>query len=98
MLQNNSQREAGRSIFMSSIQGVATTVALAATVVGAPVIYNFSIDWEQSFTARQYGYGLEDIAAVVWGGTCASIVFFVARASVGTALVMGGLAVATRFL
>ncbi|MEW4467386.1 hypothetical protein AB1K62_06120 [Parasphingorhabdus sp. JC815] len=91
-------QDAGRSIFMSSIQGLANTLALLVTFLGAPPLYSKSIGWVQAFAVRHYGYGFEDVTALVWGGVCAALVFFISRASISTALVMGGLALATRFL
>lgn len=90
--------EAGRSIFMSSVQGLANTLAVVITFVGAPPLYSKSIGWIQDFTIHHYGYGFEDLTAFAWGCVCAALVFFISRASISTALVMGGLAIATRLL
>lgn len=87
---------AGQSIFMSSVQGLANTLAVVITFVGAPPMYSKTIGWVQSFAAHHYGYGFADITAFAWGVVCAALVFFISRASVSTALVMGGLAIATR--
>lgn len=91
-------QDAGRSIFMSSITGLANTLAFLVTFLGAPPLYSKSIGWVQVFAVRHYGYGVEDITALVWGVVCAALVFFISRASISTALVMGGIALATRFL
>ena len=93
----NKHSQAGRSIFMSSVQGLANTLAVVVTFVGAPPLYSKTIDWVQSFTTHHYGYGFEDLTAFAWGCVCGALVFFISRASISTALVMGGLAVATRF-
>jgi len=90
--------EAGRSIFMSSVQGLANTLAVVITFMGAPPFYSKSIGWVQSFTIQHYGYGFQDLTAFAWGCVCAALIFFISRASISTALVMGGLAIATRFL
>ncbi|MGC8202506.1 hypothetical protein ACP2AV_07355 [Aliiroseovarius sp. PTFE2010] len=91
-------QDAGRSIFMSSIRGLANTLAIVVTFFGAPPLYSKSVGWIQAFAVSHYGYGVEDATAIVWGLVCAALVFFISRASISTALVMGGLAVATRFL
>ena len=91
-------QDAGRSIFMSSIQGLANTLALLITFLGAPPLYSNTIGWVQVFVVRHYGYGVESETVIVWGGVCAALVFFISRASISTALVMGGIALATRFL
>jgi len=96
--QHHRHAEASQSIFMSSVTGLANTLAVVATFIGAPALYGKTIDWMQRFTAINYGYGLEDLVSFGWFITCAALVFFISRASISTALVMGGLAVATRFL
>jgi hypothetical protein len=83
---------------MSSVIGLANTLAVVATFLGAPPLYGQTIGWVQEFTARNYGYGFADATAIAWGVTCGCLVFFIARASISTALVLGGLALATRFL
>lgn len=97
MFGNKNHSEAGKSIFMSSITGLANTLALVATFLGAPALYGRSIDWVQRFTINQYGYGLEDLTAFVWFIICGCLVFFVSRGSVSTALVMGGGIIVMRF-
>ena len=94
----NKHSQASRSIFMSSIQGLANTLAVVVTFVGAPPLYSKTVHWVQAFTTRHYGYGIEDLTAFAWGCVCGVLVFFISRASISTALVMGGLAIATRFL
>ena len=96
MLSNEKHKAAGQSIFMSSVTGLANTLAVVTTFIGAPPLYGKTVDVVRDFTANNYGYGYEDITAFVWGVTCAALVFFISRASISTALVMGGLALATR--
>ena len=97
-MQHHRHADASKSIFMSSVTGLANTLAVVATFIGAPTLYGKTIDWMQDFTASNYGYGFEDIVSFGWFIACAALVFFISRASVSTALVMGGLAAATRFL
>jgi len=96
MLSNEKHKAAGQSIFMSSVTGLANTLAVVTTFIGAPPLYGRTVDMVQDFTSNNYGYGYEDLTAFAWGTTCAALVFFISRASISTALVMGGLAVATR--
>lgn len=95
---NQKYKQAGQSIFMSSVQGLANTLAVVTTFMGAPPLYSKTIVWMQGFTANHYGYGFEDLTAFGWGVVCACLVFFISRASISTALVMGGLALASRFI
>lgn len=97
-MRNDRQREAGRTIFLSSVTGLANTLAVVVTFIGAPALYGETVDWVQRFTASNYGYGWEDLTGAAWFAVCVCVVFFVSRASISTALVMGGLAVATRFI
>ena len=96
MLSNEKHKAAGQSIFMSSVTGLANTLAVVTTFIGAPPLYGKSVGLVQDFTSNNYGHGYEDITAFAWGITCAALVFFISRASISTALVMGGLALATR--
>ncbi|KCZ93830.1 hypothetical protein HJO_00600 [Hyphomonas johnsonii MHS-2] len=96
MLANQKHKAAGQSIFMSSVTGLANTLAVVTTFIGAPPLYGRTVGWVQGFTANNYGSGFEDITAFTWGVVCACLVFFISRASISTALVMGGLALATR--
>ena len=80
------------------MNGLANVLALIAAFLGTPVAYGNTIFWVQTYTAQHYGNGFADLIAVGWFGICAATIFFISRASVGTALTFGGLAIATRFL
>ena len=95
---SNNQSEAARSIFMSSVKGLANTGAVAAAFFLTPLLYGQSVGWIRDFTVRYYGHELAGLTDFVWFVLVALLTFFVARASMATLLVMGGLAVATRFL
>lgn len=92
------QNDTTSSMFTSSVYGVANILAIIITFLGTPAVYGRTIDWVQRYAASNYGYGLEDFVALMWGLICMTLVFFVSRASVSTALVMGGLTIATRLL
>lgn len=96
MIGNKNQSEAGKALFLSSIFGLANTLAVVAAFIGTPPLYGRSIGWVQTYTTQHYGYGLTDIVAFGWFVICGCLVFFISRASVSTALVMGALAIATR--
>lgn len=88
--------QAGKSMFLSSVNGLGNVLAFVVTFLATPPSYSATIGWVQDFTANHYGYGFEDITALVWGGICAALIFFLSRATIATALTMGGLALATR--
>ncbi len=91
-------KEAGNNLFMSSIIGLANILAALAAFLGTPPVYSKTVSWVQRYTANHYGYELVDLISFGWWIICALLIFFIARASVGTALVMGGLAIAARLL
>lgn len=92
------QRDASRSVFMSSVAGLANTLAVITTILGAPPLYSHTIGWVQSFTAHHYGYGFEGITSLAWGGVSASMVFFASRMSISTVVPMLLMSLAARFL
>ena len=77
MIPNKKHGEATRNVFMSSIHGLANTLAVVVTFLGTPALYGRTIGWVQAYTASNYGYGLHDLVGLVWGCTCAALVFFV---------------------
>ncbi|MEM6277799.1 MAG: hypothetical protein AAF714_12760 [Pseudomonadota bacterium] len=98
MFGNDKHAQAGRGLFMSSITGLANLLAVVVAFLGTPPAYGRSIDYVQTLTAASYGNGFQDLVAFAWFWICAGLIFFLARASIGTALVFGGLAIATRFM
>ena len=83
---------------MSSVELLANVLAFIAAIFGTPLLYNNTVGLVQVFVFEQYGPGLQDIVTLVWAAVCGLIVFAFARASIATALVMGGAAIATRLL
>lgn len=98
MFDQSKQREATRSIFMSSIEGLANTGAVAVTFLTTPQVFSATNNWIRAYTAYHYGPEFTDIVGFAWFVIVAFFVFFIARASFSTMLVMGGLAIAVRFL
>jgi len=98
MFNRDKQRAATRSIFMSSVHGLANTLAVLVTFFTVPAVYGRSVDWVAAFTGAHYGAEFTDFVSFVWFILLALLVFFTARASISTLLVMGGLALAARFL
>jgi len=92
------QRDASRSVFMSSVAGLANTIAVITTILGAPPLYSHTIGWIQAFVAQHYGYGIEGPTSLVWAGTCGSVVFFSSRMSISTAVPMLIMTLVARFL
>lgn len=97
-MRTDKQSNAGQSIFMDSMNGVANTGAAVASFFVTGPIYSATIGWVTAYTQSQYGYGWDDLVSFAWFILVAFLSFFVARASLGTLLIMGGMALATRFL
>ncbi|ALG91166.1 MULTISPECIES: hypothetical protein [Actibacterium] len=95
---NKNHAQAGQNIFMSSVTGLANLLALIAAFFGGPILWKYTIVYVRTLTFQTYGDGLIGLASVTWYGLSFLLVFFVARASVGTALIFGGLAIITRFM
>ncbi len=93
--QKQSQAKASEAIFMSSMKGLSNVLAVACTFFGTGPLYSATVGWVQGFSQAHYSAS-GDIVAILWGCVCAAFIFFVARASLSTALVMGALTLATR--
>lgn len=91
-------KNSAQSTFMDSIHGLANVLAATVAFFGTGPIYERTIGWVMIFTARHYGAEFTDFASFAWFVLIAFLVFFTARASLSTLLVMGGLAIAVRFL
>ena len=92
----NNHRDAGRSMFVGSVRGLANVGAAIATFLASPEAYDLTVDWVRAYIANHYGPGWRDVVEIVWFGLVVLLCFFLARASLSTLLVMGGLALATR--
>lgn len=88
----------GESMFTSSMNGLANIIAILASFLGTPWLFDTTIGWLHEYTARAYGYGFETSVSIAWFTSCTMLIFFTARATVSTALVMGGAALVTRFM
>ena len=86
------------SIFMSSAKGLANVLAFLAAFLGTPAIYDHTVGWVTSFTAYNYSPAISDFAAIIWFAVVALSLFFIARMTLSTAIVLGSLSVAAKFL
>lgn len=98
MLNGKDHKQAARSVFMSSIEWLANIGAVVVTFFLTPIVYGYSMGWVAQFTRLYYGEELLGFVALTWGGIVVLFLFFIARMSLGTVLVMGGLTFAMRFL
>lgn len=87
-----------QQVFMSSVEALANLFALMAAFFLTPEIYARSVGWVLSYAASRYGPGYEPAIMLGWFVMTGMTVFFTARATLATAIVAGGLALATRFV
>ncbi|WP_019962317.1 hypothetical protein [Woodsholea maritima] len=91
------KRDEAKTPFMKSVEGLANVLALIATYLGTPPLHRATSGFIQRYTAENYGEMLADPASFVWFCLVAASVFFISRATLSTAIVMGGLMLASRF-
>ena len=98
MLGLDKHKQAAQNIFMSSVQGLANVLAFAIALLLTPKVYGWSVDWVVVYVADAYGEAWSGFTRFVWGITTFLTIYFGSRATVGTLLVFGGLAIVTKFM
>ena len=83
---------------MKSMSGLANVLAIIVAFFGTGPFYTATVGWVQNFAAEHYGYAMMDFITLVWGVICAALIFFIARASIGTALMFGAAAILMRLM
>ena len=97
-MKNSNHAQAGQHLFMSSVVGLANVLALVAAFLGGPTLFQYTAPTILDLTYQTYGGEIIGLAKLAWYGLCYLLIFFVARATIGTALIFGGLALVTRFM
>lgn len=92
------ETNASRSMFEGSVRGFANVAAVLAAFIGTPPAFSATQPWMIDYVEHHYGYGFGDLFSFAWWVCLALAIFFSARMTLSTALVMGGLALAVRFL
>lgn len=98
MLNRSQHKEKRQQVFMNSVEGFANVMAFIAAFFLTPEIFVRTIGFVSSYTAHRYGADLVDFVGFVWFVAVALLTFFMARATVTTAIVAAGLAIATKFV
>jgi hypothetical protein len=99
MFNSQQHKQAGSSIFMSSMQGLANMLAVVTTFLGTGPLYASTKDWIFQFSEVQYGADIAEFASTIcWFPICAATLFFCARASISTAIMFGAVALISRFV
>lgn len=83
--------------FTSSVKGLANMLAVIATFLGTPAAYGASVGWVIQYSEQNYITGIADIVSFIWFLCVALSIFFLARMTLSTAIVAGGMAAAARF-
>lgn len=95
---SNPHRDEHRGVFLSSVNGLATVLAIVIALIGAPFAYNVSAPYVLNLAAKTYGADMVALVDFCWFILMFPLVFFAARASVGVALLVSGSWIAYRFI
>ncbi len=98
MMGSEKHRAAGQNIFMSSLMGLANVLAVVAAFFLTPKAHAWTVDWVTGYVAAEYGEGWRSLSSFAWFIVVGLTIFFGSRATIGTALVFGGLAIVTRMM
>ncbi len=98
MFNPNDHRQKRQQVFMGSVEAMANLLAFLTAFLATPEIYARTAGWVVNFASIRYGTGFEDLIQIGWFILTALLVFFMARATIATAIVAAGLAAATRFI
>lgn len=98
MFGSNKHKEAGSDVLMTSLRGLANMLAVVAAFILTPRAHAWSVDWVVEYVEQEYGDGFSDVAGFAWFVIVGMTIFFGSRATIGTALMMGALAIVTRMM
>jgi hypothetical protein len=87
-----------KPFFMQSVEGLAKVIAWIAAFLLTPPVYNFSVGWVETYAARYYGSGIESLASLVWFILTACLIYQFSKATIGTALMLGGVGIMLRLM
>lgn len=92
-------QNAARSVFMSSLEGLATIMALITMFIASPILFEATKGWAQDFAMNHYGYEWADmLTRFGWQPAMWLAVFFTARATAAVAIASGVVSLAYRFI
>lgn len=96
MFDRQAQNYAASKSFMGSIHLFANVAAGGASFFITPVAYQHSVGWVTQYVAGTYGQEFTGLAGLAWWIVLALLFFAISRATIATAIVVGGLAIAAR--
>jgi hypothetical protein len=97
-MDNFQQQNPKQSFFMQSMEGLAKAVGLVVAFLLTPPFYNVTVGWVQNYMAYHYGRGLEGLVSLIWFVLIAVLTYQFSKATIGTALLFGGMGIAMRLL
>jgi hypothetical protein len=94
---NDKQKQAARNTYQQSLELVANAAAGMFAVIATPWCYERSVGWIKGYISAAYSPDFADLGAFVWGALLAILLFGLSRMTIATAIIMGGLALVSRF-
>lgn len=91
-------KQAGHGIFMQSVEWLANLVAVIIALFATPELHARTIGFVQHFVRGNYASGFDGAVDLSWWLLCWLLVFCITRMTVSTAIVVGGLTIAMRFI
>lgn len=91
-------RQKRQQVFMDSVEALSNILAFITAFLMTPEVYARTVNWVVRFTSSRYGAGFEDLVQLAWFAVMALLIFFLSRATLSTAIVAAGLAIAVRFV
>lgn len=94
----NQRQQENVSFFMRSLEGLAKAIGLIVAFIATPPFHAATTGWVQNFMAYHYGRGIEGLTGLIWFALVATFTYHFSKATIGTALLFGGLGIAMRLL
>lgn len=95
-------REHSNNYFSNALMSLAGALAIMAAFLATPPIYGYTVNFVCHHMAThlgpEYGPSLEPVVKVCWGVIVAVCAYNVAKATLGAALVIGGLGLLMRLM
>jgi len=93
---STASKNVGKGIYEKSIKSIANLSAIVAAFFATGPLYSLSIGWVLGFSTSQYGDEVNWVVQVFWFVVVALSTFAIARATIATAITIGGFALAAR--
>ncbi len=95
---NHNNPNNNQSAFLSAIKGFSTTIAIIATLIGAPLLGLATEEYVAELAEHIYGDEFIWMSVIVWKVLCFPLIFYAAKASFTTAIMVAATGFALRFV